>query len=110
MEEKNNSHNKTIQIHYEKNPLYRSIYSDGAYGGVSPLNQINLSFYATRRPIPKSINFEVDENGMMGKQINVSGDSKTGVMREVEVTVYMNRTTGRELYDFLKRIFEEEKK
>lgn len=107
--DKDKKTNRSVKIFYEKNPLYRSIYTDGAFGGVTPLNQINLSFYATRRPIPKSIEFELTEQGGLGKPISISEDSKIGIMREVEVCIYMNRNTAKEIYEFLKKTLENEK-
>lgn len=43
-----------LRFFMKKNPLYRTVYADGLIGGVTPLDSVNLSFYATRNPIPKS--------------------------------------------------------
>lgn len=95
---------KIVEIHYQKNPLYRSIYSDGAIGGLTPLNFINLNFYATRQPIPRSTQQSIYEDGLIDAE--VSDDSKKGIIREIEFGVYMSRQTAEDLYSFLKGIFE----
>ncbi len=97
----------TIEIHYQKNPMYRSVYADGAIGGITPTNKINLGFYATRKSIPKSITFELNQNGAISKPIAVSSESKEGIVREIEFNVYMDKSTAHELYLFLKKIFNE---
>ncbi|WP_461630866.1 hypothetical protein [Labilibaculum euxinus] len=96
-----------IEFHYEKNPQYRTINADGAYGGVTPTNHINISFYSTRNCIPTSVTHKVNENGSLSEQpIEVNPNSKTGVVREIEFGVYMNRQTAQDLLKFLKTIFE----
>ena len=96
-----------IYIHFEKNPLYRSIYADGAVGSISPSNDLNLCFYATRNIIPKAIIRKVDESGLVGEEMGVSEDSKSGIIHEIEVGVYMNKETAKKLYGFLKKIFDD---
>lgn len=100
---------KSVQIHYIKNKTYRSIYSDGAIGGVTPLGQINLCFYATRNAIPKAINYKLEADGKLGKVLGMSEDSKSGVVREIELGVYMNKQTAREIYEFFKLVFDDKK-
>ena len=95
-----------IQIHYEKNPLYRTIYTDGLIGGVTPTDSVSLSFYATRHPIPKSISHEIAADGSVNPKGIRSDDSKSGMLREIEVGVYMNKKTAKDIYEFLKKIFE----
>lgn len=95
-----------IEIFYEKNPLYRTIYSDGLIGGFTPANAISLSFYATRNTIPKSAIHEIETNNTLSPSFTPGKDSKIGIIREIEVGVYMNKETAKDIYDFLKKIFE----
>lgn len=101
---------RTVDIHYEKNPMYRTIFTDGAIGGVTPVGQINLSFYATRQAIPKSITHELAKDGVVMNEIKISDDSKSGIIREIEVGVYMNMKSAKDLYEFFKKIFEHDNK
>lgn len=102
----NPSTKTNIEIFYEKNPLYRSVYSDGLIGGLTPTGSISLSFYATRNPIPKSITHQIAQNGIVNPKGDISEDSKLGIIREVEVGIYMNKKTAKDIYDFLKKIIE----
>lgn len=95
-----------VQIHYEKNPLYRTVFADGAVGGETPSGAFNLTFYATRKVIPKSTRHAISVDGKVNPIGIPSGDSKKGIMREVEVGVYMNMKTAKEIFDFLKPIFD----
>ena len=99
----------SIQIHYEKNPMYRTIFADGAVGGIAPTNLVNLSFYATRNAIPKSIIHNVSDDGVLDDG-NVSDDSKAGFIREIEIGVYMTKQTAKDLYNFLKNIIIDDEK
>jgi len=78
-----------ITVHNKFANTYRQIHVDGAYGGITPRALINLSFFAERVPIPKSSDFEI-ENNAIGKLIKNSDDTKTGVLREYEFGVYMS--------------------
>jgi hypothetical protein len=97
----------TIQIHYEKNQMYRTIFSDGAIGGITPTNTVFLSFYGTRNAIPKSMIYDVTEGGVLGDG-KVSEDSKSGFIREIEVGVYMTKQSAKDLFDFLKNILDDD--
>ncbi len=92
-----------VKIHYEKNPQYRTVYVDGAIGGITPTNAINLNFYSTRHPIPKNVEFELREDGTLNKDGQPSLDSKTGIIREIEFGIYLNHDSATDLYEFLKR-------
>ena len=108
MEKKNP---KEIVFYYEKTPQYRTVNADGAYGGMTPTNQVNLSFYSTRNYIPKSVTHQVYEDGTLSKNpIEEHPESKKGIIREVEFGVYMNKQSAHDLYLFLKTIFENEPK
>lgn len=95
-----------VQIYYEKTPLYRTVYSDGFIGGVTPTGAVNLSFYASRNPIPKSTTHELQPDNSLDPKGKVSEDSKLGIIREVEFGVYLTKETAREMYNFLKTIIE----
>jgi hypothetical protein len=90
-----------ITVHNKISPLYKEMHVDGAFGGITPRGFINLSFYAERAPIPKSTEFEITESGTVGKQIAHSPDSKTGILREFEMGIYMDLNAAKSLLDFL---------
>lgn len=95
-----------IDIFYEKNPLYRTIFVDGAIGTPTPTGLFNLTFYATRKTLPKSVKHEISTEGLVSHSGTPSSDSKDGIIREIEVGAYMSMNTAKEIYEFLKLIFE----
>ena len=97
-----------IEIFYEKNPLYRTVYSDGLIGGRTPTNSIYMAFYATRNPLPKSMRHEINVDSSLNPIGVPSEDSKSGIMREIEIGVYMSEANAKDVYEFLKKIFEKD--
>lgn len=97
-----------INIFYEKTNQYRTIYTDGLVGGITPTNDINLNFYATRNSIPKCVTHKISPDGEVDINGIKSDDSTKGIIREIEVGVYMNKNTARDIYKFLKQIFKDE--
>lgn len=95
-----------INIYYEKNPSYRTIYSDGLIGGITPRGDVNLNFYSTRNVIPKSIKHNILSDGTIDKDGKVSEDSKNGIIREIEFGVYMTKDTAESIYTVLKNLLE----
>ena len=98
-----------LTIHYQKNPLFRSVYADGAIGGLTPQGKFNLNFYATRSPIPKAIEYKVNEKGLISDNEAKVIESKYGLIREIEFSVYLDRHTAQDLYEFLKTQIEDGK-
>jgi hypothetical protein len=101
---------KVIEIHNHKNPLYRSVYADGVIGSITPSNKVSLNFYASRKIIPKAITYNLNDDGTLGSPIDVSEDSKKGIIREIEFNVYMDRKAATNLYLFLQKILEKDGK
>lgn len=97
-----------IDIHYEKNPQFRTVYADGLIGGTTPAGMVNLNFYATRNIIPRCVSHDVADNGMLINPGRNSDDSKEGIIREIEVGVYMSRESARDVYTFLKTMFKDD--
>jgi hypothetical protein len=92
-----------LTIHNKISPSYRELYIDGAYGGVTPRGHISLSFFAERFPIPKSTDFEIDVTKSSMTKISDSNDSKTGVLREYEIGIYMTLESAKSLSDMLQK-------
>lgn len=92
-----------IDIYYEKNPTYKTMYVDGLIGGKTPTGSINMNFYSTRNFIPKSVRHEVDGGLLRAEGVN-SKDSKFGIIREIEAGIYMDEKTATDIYEFLKRV------
>lgn len=92
---------KTITIHNKILDSYKIIHVDGAFGGITPQGLINLSFYSERVPIPQASDFEILDDGKIGNFIQNSPGSKTGILREYQVGIYMNIQIAKALVDLL---------
>jgi predicted ABC-type ATPase len=96
----------SINIYYEKTPMYRTIHSDGVIGGLTPKNMVNLNFYSTRNAIPKAITHAISASGSLDKEGIRSADSKIGIIREIESSVYISKETAEEIFEFLKKVLD----
>lgn len=102
-ERKNLAEGGSIEFHYQKPSSYRTIHSDGFWGGSTPRGQFAISFFSERPPIPRSARRSII--GQDGDQF-VAGpeevvDSLEGLVRQIEATVMLDLRTTQELYVFL---------
>ena len=114
--ETNPAHNASFEFHYIKSPGYRELLCDGIIGGLTPNGQrISLSIYAERGPIPRVVEYAVTaEDGVVRNFDEPSStptriESRQGVVRSVETTVYLEVETAKRLIDWLRaRVTEHE--
>ena len=90
-----------VTIHNKILNSYTIYHVDGAFGGVTPQGLINLSLFAERVPIPKSSDFEILDDGKVGKLIQNSTDSKKGILREYQAGIYMDLAVAKSLVTLL---------
>ncbi len=90
----------SIHFHYVKSTHFRVCHYDGAIGGPTPRGFIQIGVFSERQPIPRETEVEVNSHGLM-----ISGekvvDSRSGVIREVEVELIMTLQSAKELRDWL---------
>lgn len=94
-----NNKKKKVTVFNKISAGFRELHIDGAYGGITPQGQFNMNFFAERLAIPKSTEFEVENNKL--KKVADSADSKDGIIREFETGVYMNIETARDIHKWL---------
>lgn len=102
---------KSVTIYNKISNSFRELHFDGAYGGITPKGQFNINFYAERLSIPKSSDFNIEENRLV--KVSDSEDSKQGIIREFETGIYMTLETAMEIHKWLGEQlskFEESKK
>jgi hypothetical protein len=90
-----------VNIHYQKNPLYREIHVDGLFGGLTPKGKVSLNFYGERLAIPKCEEHAITKEGKLGRLTKVSEDSKDGIIREIEFGTYFDIEVIKDLKNFL---------
>jgi hypothetical protein len=85
-----NPDNKKVTIYNKITEGHNAYHADGAYAGVTPQGLINLNFFSERVAIPKSSDFKITDNNLVGEHLGDSDDSKKGIIREFDVGVYMS--------------------
>jgi hypothetical protein len=77
-----------LQFHYIKSNHFRVIHADGLLGSITPKDDIFVTFYNERSPLPDYVSFEITPNGEIGKEIEADRVvNSDGVIREMEVGV-----------------------
>jgi hypothetical protein len=95
-----------IQFHYIKSPDYREIACHGVLGGPTPHRVIWMSLFSERFPIPRVVEYAI--NGEPGQEVMFDEASKpssietrTGVIRHVEVSAYLDIETAKRVHKWL---------
>lgn len=93
-----------LEFHYIKSSNFRVIHVDGAHGGVSPRQKIQMAIFSERSPIPQFTAHQVERKGSelkLGKEIAGAKISKQGVVREVEAELLMDVETAEAIRTWL---------
>lgn len=90
---------KKIKFKYVIPEDLRDYYINGAWGGVTPRNEIQMHLYSERIPLPLSMVHEVKPDGTLHDK----GEVKTGgdVVRLVQASLMMNVSTAIALRNWL---------
>jgi hypothetical protein len=89
-----------ISFNYRKSPAFRTVHSDGVFGGVSPKGLITMTFFSERAPIPQQVTHELVA-GRLGKELEELRVSLEGILREAEVCVVLDIDMARVLVGWL---------
>ena len=89
-----------IRFDFIKSNYFRVIHVEGAFGGSSPHNLINMAIYNERWPIPKQITKEFKEN-KAGREIDRA--TRDAIVREVEAQLVMDVATAKRICEWLQK-------
>src|ERR1035437_6274980 len=90
---------KTIDLNYLKTHSYRTYFTSGAFGGITPKGQVYMELYVERGVTPQIVTHQINENGSLGKE--VKRDGKVGVIREIECGVIFDIETAKTMKKWL---------
>lgn len=90
-----------ISFDYLKSPHFRVIRADGAIGSVTPNGHIHFALYSERPAIPRHIVHELDAEGRLGKEVPNETVSRGGIVREMEVDVFLTAETAENIMQWL---------
>lgn len=99
-----------LDFHFIKSNHFRTIYVDGAWGGLTPHLGIHMALFNERTPIPQQVHHPISSNGELGEEQLDQRITRTGVIREVEAELFMTIETAESLATFLKKYIDEAKK
>jgi len=97
---------KSIKIYQEKGALFRVIHADGVWGSLAVNNNIHLTFFSERQPIPKAIYFALDEKGFATREMMEKREGKEGSFRELEVDVVLSTDAAKAVRSVLDHYIE----
>lgn len=103
-EPQRDANGERLEFHYIKSSGFRVIHVDGAHGGVSPRQKIQMAVFSERSPIPQFTAHQVTQEGSglkVGKEIQGAKISKRGVVREVEAELLMDLETAEAIRTWL---------
>ena len=84
-----------VTFHFMKSPHYRVIRVSGALGGVTPQNDVMVTLYNERHPIPESVTHDVSQSGLKSEPKRQVG--KKGMIREVEAVLSLDPEVAKSL-------------
>jgi hypothetical protein len=82
----------TIPFNYIKSNDFRVIHVDGAIGSITPRGLLHAALYSERMPIPTVMIHKVGPDGRLSSP--VEQESRPGVVREVEVSLLLDRNAA----------------
>ena len=94
-----------ITFEYVRSPFFRVVHSNGAWGGITPRQELAVTFYSERRSIPRHVTHEFTSDGRLGPEI--SREDAQNIQRECEVEVLMSMAEAVNLYRWLGTKIEE---
>ena len=99
----------TVSFDFIKGNFFRGIHVDGLWGGFTPHGLMALTFYSERFPIPNQTTHYIGPDYKLGEEIQSARVTRSAIVREAEVCVYMDMKVATSFRNFLnERISEHE--
>lgn len=88
-----------VAFNYIKSNSFRVIHVDGAIGSITPRGLIHAALYSERMPIPRLMVHPMGSDGNLLPP--VEQEIRPGVVREVEVSLLLDRNSAESLREWL---------
>jgi hypothetical protein len=89
------SGNLTVTYHQIKSGLYRNIFVDGLWFGVTPGGLVHVAVYSERSPIPTEITMQIALDSSTADEDRTKRVVREGVFRELEAGLIMTPENAR---------------
>ena len=90
---------KELIFHYIKTNNYKTFYSDGFFGGITPKGKIYMEPFIERGATPQQVKHIITEDGNIDEGTILEG--KKDVIREIECGIIMDIETAKSLVNWL---------
>ena len=90
-----------VSFDYLKSHHFRVIRADGAIGSVTPNGHIHCALYSERPAIPRHTVHEIQSDGKLGNEVTGETVSRGGIVREMEVDVFLTVDVAKSLVQWL---------
>ncbi|NJM83132.1 MAG: hypothetical protein HC844_12150 [Tabrizicola sp.] len=95
----------TVAFEYIKSADFRTVWADGAVGGVTPSGFVHLAVYSERPAIPRRQVFSVVDDGEAGQRLGTEiiekRISRDAIVREMPVDIMMSASVAESLATWL---------
>ena len=98
----NGGDDRTVVFDYIKSPSFRVIRADGVIGAPTPQGLIHFAFYSERPAIPRQTAHELNADGTLGAESFDRRVSRPGVVREMDVDVFVSVDVAEQLANWLR--------
>ena len=88
-----------LSFSFLKGNYFRVIHVDGAWGGIDPRGQLQMSIFSEREAIPKEIVYELTEASQQLREVDRKVDHE--IVREVEAQLVMTMETAKRIAAWL---------
>ena len=100
-------HPDHVTFDFVRSPFFRVVHSNGAWGGITPRQELSVTFYSERFSLPSQVTHAVLSDGLGAE---ISRDSTKNIQRECEVEVLMSMTEAINLHKWIGAKIEEWRK
>lgn len=91
-------HTTQLTLHFVKSSDFRVIHASGVWYGGDPQQNLRLTFYNERNPLPDKIVVNLSEQGFIVNEDESKREIKDGFVREMEVDVVLSLAAAVEFY------------
>lgn len=91
---------KRVRFDFVRSPFFRVVHSNGAWGGITPREELSVTFFSERHSPPLQVTHTLTPQGRLGPE--TGREKGTGdIQRECEVEVIMSMAEAVSLHRWI---------